>query len=122
MLQPVVILFLVIASMFAVVHTVAVEASLYWHYWWFDVVMHFWGGLLIALGVFSLTTFRRFSLKPTVWLVLGVASVIVLGWEFFEWQIGLFNPALHFPDAIYDVTLGLTGGLLGYIILKRFKI
>lgn len=122
MIQPVVILFVIVSTMFAATHWVAVEASLYWHYWWFDVVMHFWGGLLIALGVFALTTFRRITLKPTISLVLGTALVLVLGWEYFEWQVGLFNPDIHLPDAIYDITLGLTGGLLGYLILKRFKI
>lgn len=122
MIQPIVILFLIIASIFALVHTVAVEASLYWHYWWFDIVMHFWGGLLIALGVVSITTFRCVTLRPTFSLVFGVVCVIAIGWEFFEWQVGLFNPAIHIPDTIYDVTMGLTGGLLGYLILKHLKI
>jgi len=122
MIQPVVILFLVIAFIFAVIHVIAVEASLYWYYWWFDIVMHFWGGLLIALGVVSLTTFRRITITPSYTLVFCVSVVIVLSWEIFEWQVGLFDPELYFKDAIYDVTLGLAGGLLGYSILKRFKI
>jgi glycopeptide antibiotics resistance protein len=122
MIQPIVILFVIIAFIFAVVHAVAVAGSFYWHYWWFDIVMHFWGGLLIALGVVSLTTFRRISITPSYKLILGVTLFIVLAWEFFEWQVGLFVPALHLPDAIYDVTLGLSGGLLGYWVIRHFKI
>ena len=46
-----VILFLLSALAFAVTHLVATAGSLYWYYWWFDIVMHFWGGLLLGLGV-----------------------------------------------------------------------
>ena len=122
MVQPVVIFFLFLASVFALVHWFAVGASLYWHFWWFDILMHFWGGILIALGVVALTTFRRITIKPSYGLVLAVSLFIVISWEFFEWQVGLFVPELHFPDAIYDVSLGIVGGLLGYWILRRFKI
>jgi hypothetical protein len=122
MIQPVVIFFIVAGSIFAAVHWVAVEASLYWHYWWFDILMHFWGGTLIALGVVSLTSFRSVKYVASYKLVFLVALVIVITWEFFEWQIGLFTPALQWPDALYDVMLGLTGGLLGYWALRGRKI
>ena len=122
MVQPVVLLFLFLSTIFATVHWFAIEASLYWHFWWFDILMHFWGGILIALGIVAITTFRRITIKPSYGLVLIVSLVTVVSWEFFEWQVGLFDPELHFPDAMYDMILGVLGGLLGYLILKRFKI
>lgn len=43
MINGLVILFLVLATLFTLVHTVALAMSLYWYHWWFDVLMHFWG-------------------------------------------------------------------------------
>lgn len=122
MIQPIVILFVVLAGIFAAVHQFAVEASLYWYFWWFDILMHFWGGLLIALGIFALATFRRLTFKPTLSVVFVVAVGFVVSWEAFEWYVGLFNPALHLTDAVMDMFLGIAGALLGYLVLKRFKI
>lgn len=122
MIQPIVLLFLAVAGVFAVVHQFAVEASLYWYYWWFDILMHFWGGVLIAFGIYSLATFRRLTFKPTLSLVFVVAVGVVVLWEVFEWYVGLFDPALHLTDALTDMFLGITGALIGYLVLKRFKI
>lgn len=84
--------------------------------------MHFWGGMLITLGVVSLTTFRRIRLQPTIGLIMSVALAIVISWELFEWQIGLLDPQLHWFDSLSDMILGLLGGLTGYVLFKRYKI
>ena len=122
MIQPVVILFVAVALVFACVHWVAIGASLYWYYWWFDIMMHFWGGFLIAFGVFALTTFRRITLKPTFKIILLALVVLTLAWELFEWRVGLFDPELHLNDALQDILFAFVGGMLGYGLLRRFNI
>jgi hypothetical protein len=122
MIQPIVIAFVFLALVFSLTHWIAVTTSLYWYYWWFDILMHFWGGLLIAFGIVSLTTFRSVRLRPTLRLIFGVSLLFVLAWEFFEWQVGLLDPQLHWLDSLSDISLGLLGGLTGYALFKRYKI
>ena len=122
MIQPITIFFVLVSAIFAATHAVAVNGYFYWVYWWFDILMHFWGGLLIALGVTTLSTFRRFDFKPTYKLVFGVAILIVTAWEVFEWMLGVTSPQTYWLDTSVDIFLGLGGALLGHWIIKRFNI
>ncbi|MCA9354854.1 MAG: hypothetical protein KC877_05020 [Candidatus Kaiserbacteria bacterium] len=122
MVHGIVILFLVLATAFAAAHAAAVFASLYWYYWWFDVVMHFWGGTLIALGLFSLSTFSRLHFKPTLPLLLATLLVVTLSWEAFELAAGLWQPATYLVDTVQDIVIGFSGGLLAYAVLRRYTI
>ncbi len=117
-----VILFLILSSLFAFVHYLAITASLYWYYWWFDSVMHFWGGILIGLGVHAVCTFSRLKIKPTVGMVLIVLVLITGTWEVFERAVGLFDPTTYFFDTAKDITLGFIGGLLAHIVLRKYTI
>ncbi|MBP6881900.1 MAG: hypothetical protein KBC35_04720 [Candidatus Pacebacteria bacterium] len=122
MVNGIVILFLVLATLFTLVHTMALAASLYWYHWWFDVLMHFWGGLLVGLGVHTFATFRWLHLEPTTRLVL-LALLIATGcWEIFEWFAGLYDQHMYVADTIQDLLLGFSGGLLIHAILKTYKI
>jgi predicted dehydrogenase len=114
-----VILFLILATIFAVVHYFAVLASLYWYHWWFDIFMHFWGGLLIGLGVHALCTLQSVSLKPTLILVLVTLATATGVWEIFEWFAGLWDPETYIYDTAQDVLLGFGGGLLAHLILTK---
>ncbi len=122
MIQPVVIFFVVLSLIFASTHGIAVSASLYWYYWWFDILMHFWGGLLIALGVTTLATFRRFDFKSSYRLVFLTSVALVIVWELFEWIIGVVSPQEYWIDTSIDMFLGIFGATVGYVMLKRFKI
>jgi hypothetical protein len=121
MIQPVVLIFLVISAFFAFVHFLAVEMSLYWYYWWFDILMHFWGGLLIALGVVVLSTFRKLSIKPTFGTVVLIALGFVIVWELFEWQAGLYAYGFDVYDTALDMFLGVTGAIIGQRLLRSVR-
>ncbi|MCA9362105.1 hypothetical protein KC906_01900 [Candidatus Kaiserbacteria bacterium] len=122
MIHGIVIIFLLLATAFAAVHAFAVFASLYWYYWWFDIMMHFWGGTLLALGVFSLATFSRFHFTPTLKLMLGVLLCVTVCWEVFEWLVGLYDPETYLVDTAKDMVVGFSGGLLMYAMLRRYTI
>lgn len=122
MVQFRVIAFVVFAAIFASVHSVAMSASLYWYYWWFDIVMHFWGGLLIGLGVHSVTTFRIITLRPTLKLVLATLFFMTISWEIFELWAGLYDPTTYIPDTLADIALGFSGGLfMHFIMASRYN-
>lgn len=124
MLQPIVILFVFLAGVFAAVHVLAVSLSLYWYWWWFDSVMHFWGGTLITLGLFAIATFSRFRTKPTLLFTLGVLLFFTVTWEVFELLVGLVHPDTteHMIDTAKDIILGFVGGLITFALLRRFRI
>lgn len=123
MLQPIVILFIFLAAAFAAVHALAISLSLYWYLWWFDSIMHFWGGVMITLGLFAIATFSRFRTKPNLWLVLFALACFTLTWEVFEWYVGLIHPdpMEHLYESTKDIILGFSGGLVGYALLARFR-
>ncbi len=122
MLQPVTILFIILSAIFATTHAVAIEGFFYWRFEWFDILMHFWGGLLIALGLTTLSTFRRFNFKSTYKIVFFTALAMVVTWEVFEWLLDMTSPQTYIVDTSTDMFLGMAGALIGHALLKRFKI
>ncbi len=120
MIHRYVVVFLFLASLFTATHIFALAASLYWYYWWFDVVMHFWGGALISLGVYALSTFSQLHFQPTLRIVLLVLLVATIAWEVFELLADLWQPTLYVIDTIQDIILGFGGGLLAHGVLRAY--
>jgi len=114
-----IIAFLLSALAFAVTHLIATAGSFYWYYWWFDIVMHFWGGLLIGLGVHALCRLKSVPLRPTLLVVLLTTTLAVVGWELFEWFTDLYNPTSYAADTALDVILGFSGGLLAHFFFSH---
>jgi hypothetical protein len=114
-------IFLVATSTFASVHNFAVAASLYWYYSWFDILMHFWGGILIVLGVYALCSFKHVPLKPTTLLIFSTLLAIMLVWEIFEYYVGLYEPTTYLFDTLKDIAMGFSGGLAGYLLTIRLR-
>lgn len=119
--QVAVWIFLLISSLFASVHSFAVSMSLYWYYWWFDIMMHFWGGALVVLGVYAICSLKHIPLRPTSLLVFTTLFTLMIVWEVFEWKIGLFDPTTHFFETTKDILVGFCGGLVGYLAMVRLR-
>lgn len=118
MLKLPTVFFLIAFSFLAVVHVVALQLFLYWHYWWFDLPMHFIGGAVVALGLFTLHDLqlvipeRYLALIPVLLLVLLIAMV----WEVYELFIGVPIEGDYVSDTLIDLVMGLSGGALGYFV------
>ena len=119
--QAIVWIFLLISGSFATIHTLAVATSLYWYYSWFDIIMHFWGGALVVLGVYALCSLKHVPLKPTSFIIFSTLIIAMVVWELFEWQVGLFDPHTHFFETMKDIVVGLIGGLVGYFAALRLR-
>ena len=111
--------FLLFAIFFAAVHRVAMVASLYWYYPWFDIVMHFWGGILVALGVVALTSFRVITIRPSFRITMLVLFTAMISWEIFERLAGLYSPETYIFDTSKDLLVGLVGGIVGYLLFRK---
>jgi hypothetical protein len=112
----------------AALHAAAVAFLLYWTIWWYDITLHFIGGLWVSLGIVWLAYFsgylplcRRSNVRifavTLIWtFVVGVA------WEVFEYlMIGanIWAPEGYWFDTIGDLLSDIAGGLCGYIIFMR---
>ena len=117
MLQLTTILFLISFSMLAAIHYVAMKLFLYWHVSWLDMPMHFFGGIIVALFVYTLCDLRIYarSMLKTHRVVLFVLTVALL-WELFEFVIGAPMDAQYPFDTGTDLVLGVLGGYLGAFI------
>ena len=122
MLQLTTIIFLIAFSMFAVIHIIALTLSLYWHFVWFDIPMHAFGGIIIGLGFFTL---RDLKLFPNTWLRLPrmfvLTLLIVIAWECFEFFAGIPVDSHFVVDTALDIAMGLTGSIIGFYIGKSLR-
>lgn len=95
----------------------------YWYssIWYFDMPMHFLGGLWLGLALIWFFKIKDISLKSIFYLILGVLLIGVL-WEVFEIIIdkiitgNLFNTL----DTISDIFFDLAGGTFAiFYFIKR---
>ena len=120
-LQPIVWWFLGAGLLFAGVHEVATAFYFYWYFWWFDILMHTWGGILIAFGIHALATLPHVPVRADATWLFSALIVATLSWEGFELFFGLFEPDGYFFDATQDILFAFLGGLLAHRVLVRYR-
>lgn len=119
-------LFLIASVTLALVNAVALKFSLYWHFLWLDMPMHFLGGLCVALG-YGIIPFFGITLPKFLrskWAYLGATLLVGLAWELFEFVFGisLANDAENLiPDTSLDLVLDLLGGYVGYLLIQKMN-
>lgn len=115
------IVFLTTFATLAALHNLAIALSLYWHFWWFDMAMHGFGGVVVALGLY---TVRDLNLPLPRWCLalpgcMLTILIVTLIWETFELWAGIPIQNDFAVDAVTDIVMGLSGGLLGYYLGRR---
>lgn len=111
--------FLFAFATFGALHILLVRLYLYWRYEWLDIPMHFFGGALIALGLFAARDMRlpfaAVATRPAVLLASVVA--IAIAWEIFEFTAGISRMREGFwDDTVTDLILGIIGGAVGMAV------
>jgi hypothetical protein len=112
-----------------------IAASIWYLYWvlpWYDILMHFLGGLWLGLMVFALA--HRFSpdllRHPVVMILVLVSGTLLIGfmWELLEFFIDIllgtntFQPDL--PDTMADLGFDILGSLVaaaGILVFAKKK-
>ncbi len=123
MLKLPTIFFFISFTLLAVVHIIALKLFLYWKYTWFDIPMHILGGIVVALGLYTLNDIRLLvpdrylRLFPVVLLVLTVGLL----WEVFELAIGIPIEEDYAVDTATDLAMGVTGAVFGYIVGRALR-
>ena len=108
----------------ALLHFLALHFYFYWQLWWFDIVMHFLGGIVVGLGaMWALMGYSRyrgslFTARQTLVFVLCATFLVAFSWEIYEFQFGLFDPTDYGVDSSLDIVMGLLGAIVarGYAL------
>ncbi len=100
----------------------------YWYssIFWFDMFMHFLGGVFLAFLIGSLFShvYQKRNTVHTVVLILVWVFVIGVGWELFEFSVqGIIKITglADIPDSFSDLFFDLLGGLVGSFFVITTK-
>ena len=114
---------ILLAFFISIAHLVALNFYLYFAFWWLDIVMHFLGGLFVALA--SLLVYiavrkeEKLSRRKTALIVLLGIIVIGTSWEVFEYFAGI-SPGNDFViDTVTDAIMNLLGAGVGLLYFNR---
>lgn len=99
---------LLLSAALAALNLYGLHHYLYWRYEWFDVFMHFLGGL--AIGAFLVGFLVR--CRPLLYLVLFYA--LVVGWEVFEYLFGIPRASNYAFDTALDLLMDTFGAAVAY--------
>lgn len=97
-------------------------SKFYWYnsIWYFDMIMHFFGGLWVGLFfiyVFSLSG----SVSNLIFKIILSVLLVGISWEVFEFVVNNVIGRIPFNtlDTISDVLFDLTGGFFSIFYLLR---
>ena len=105
----------------------------YWYFsiWYFDIIMHFFGGFWVSLFfvyVFSMTSGTQWN-SLFFFRVLVSALAVGIFWEFYEYFLNIVSVEIFdSEDTASDVFFDLAGGLCAILYLwipleiKKFNI
>ncbi len=101
----------------------------YWRIWWFDMPMHFAGGLWIGLSVlwfvFVSGRFKKKIQHNTLSaFAVGIFSVLTIAilWEVFEYIVQILFPQgtpYDLLDTLSDIFWGFVGGTVASFSFSR---
>ena len=120
----------IILIIIAILHHLALQFYLYWTLEWFDILMHFLGGMWVALIIMWFFFFSGFvyknvtSVRKIKIFLIAIASVLVVGvlWEVWEvWADLVFmDETGYFLDTSLDLVMDTLGGITAFIYAKKY--
>ena len=110
----------------------AIAVLFYWYVsiWWFDMLMHTIGGVLVAVlgSALILKHLKGLTRKETYITIALFVFIIGLGWEYYEYIVQFYIKSVHLADisdSISDLICDMVGGSIGagFVILlqKRYN-
>jgi|TARA_Y100000310_G_C20702899_1_gene831660 hypothetical protein len=97
---------------------------------WFDVPMHFLGGVAIGFMFFFILKYfeneKMIKINPffNALFIISLVSLIAILWEFAEFSLAFIFSVIHkgsIEDTLLDLTLGIMGGMVAVILLEIKK-
>ena len=101
----------------AVAHAYALSVDLYWHYPLANRIIHFSGGLWVALA--SVWLLAHQGLPHRFIRIMAVVIGVSIAWEIFEYAIGMTKQEANYVlDTSLDLLMDVVGGALGYFVAQ----
>ncbi|PJE74440.1 MAG: hypothetical protein COV01_00165 [Candidatus Taylorbacteria bacterium CG10_big_fil_rev_8_21_14_0_10_41_48] len=100
----------------ALLHYLALDRAYYWTISWYDIMMHFLGGVWVALFALWIFSSRKISFLPTHISFLQIVSLVIcvgIVWELYEIMFGLtfVSDPEYWGDTILDLVMDTIGGI-----------
>ncbi len=108
----------------ALLHWIASDYGYYWTVDWYDIMMHFLGGLWTALFVIWISdSFPSFGLGRFISLrnILLWTIAVGVAWEVFELVMGFSDLLMsdYWSDSILDLIMDTIGGFAAFKVFKK---
>lgn len=106
----------------ALLQFLATRYFLYWEFWWYDIMMHFLGGLFIGASFLWFVYFEASRLKknlPVFVATFAVVFTVGVSWELFEYVTGMYNAVNYTLDTTLDLAMDIAGMMGAYLFFKR---
>lgn len=105
----------------AVLYAIGLYFKLLWQIWWYDILLHTLGGVLISYVFMELIKVYGYQFRKVVHMFIpAIAAALVIGllWELFELISGatFVSKAGYKTDTIIDIICDITGALIGVFI------
>jgi len=114
-----------LVAFIALVNYGAIKFHWYYSLWWFDMPMHFLGGMWVAMLIVWYLADHRFSIDSVGRAILG-AFIVGLSWEVFELLLNeqFVQNAYDLSDTLSDIFFDLSGAFTAvfYVALRIMHI
>jgi hypothetical protein len=111
----------VLAALVSVLHYLGFQYNLYWVFWWYDILVHFLGGALVAVFAVMGVRWYRYDAQidsRSVWLIgIGAAVAIGITWEIYELAIGLVEVE-YIADTTLDLVMDIVGAFAVMFVVR----
>ena len=104
-------------------HLKGLNSEFYWLYWWYDIPMHIFGGVVVALVYAWLqTAFPKIPQLSWKNILMVIITIGVL-WEIWELLVGdtAFSDNGYALDTIKDLVDDVIGACVVYFVIKKIS-
>jgi hypothetical protein len=113
----------------AVLHFLALGYSFYWRFWWYDILTHFLGGVVVGLGALWGALLWGWGVNEQqipvrqrlLFTTIAVALLIGISWETYELWFDLYDTEQYVLDTSLDLLMDTAGAVFAYVYAIRFK-
>lgn len=117
----------VLVCIIATLQFTALTFHLYWIFWWYDIIVHFLGGMFVGLLIFWLRFFSEYfgiqkipSEGRVFWFMVLATLAIGVGWEVFERVLGVTSSIEgYYLDTTLDVVFDFIGSIVAFHFFKN---
>lgn len=114
--RPLFILQTFVIVIIGIVHTAALQWSLYWYYPWLDSPVHFLGGMWIALATAWILARTESRIRART--VVAFVAFFAISWELFEVWAGVPMENNFVFDTTIDLCMDALGGIVGFFAAR----